>query len=303
MTRPLMKTNSLKSLFTHRSLQGWTPVWTYKSHDPLWLMKFSGDGYILLETRNTDERRVRFSCIEESGGKALWKDQSYAHEWWAGIEDVCDGRVFFHGYRKPDMPMHLGITTVDLQTGQTLWHENDATFLFTWESEVYISRRHFGGEIYATLDVETGTLLRDFGSDNSVLKPLRLRLNEQDRFAGYLYPEHFDEQHPLYEEYHALVFSYCDLEKARGNIDVLLSGNALLLSWHEVIGFDNALQQRLAQRFFAFDARERSLVYRDTISDDRPQPGIDSYFIKDRQLLYIRNGLELVAHSLDDISL
>src|SRR5450759_102613 len=109
---------NISSLFQKKQLK---PAWSYTTEGVLWRLLFSETNFIVGEDRDTEKKEVSFFCLNASNGDVLWKDISFAEPWWIGIEGIVHGKVFLHGFKKPDMPEHGRIIAVDLGTGRELW--------------------------------------------------------------------------------------------------------------------------------------------------------------------------------------
>lgn len=288
----------MKKLFSRAFGQKWPPVWRHDAARHIWLLKFSGTGAIVLELRDITRRQASFACLDEETGAVRWRDLALEEPWWVGIDDLDRDILFLHGYRKPDMPQHLGITAVDLATGRTLWHEPQRTFQFAFGDRVYAAQQGFESMRYVALDRATGALAEDLGTDATALHGLRMLLNAEDRFAGYAYPSEFTEQHPDYGRFRTLVAEAVPAATLRGPVDVLVRDPYLLVSWHAATGSDGKGGHVHDQHFMAFDTATGARVFADRINSGVPIPTIDSFFVKDDRVYYIAHGRVLTAHSL-----
>ncbi len=288
----------MKNLISRAFGQKWQPVWRHDARRHIWLMKFSGTGAIVLELRDIERKQASFACLDEETGAVRWKDLSLEEPWWVGIDDIDGDMLFLHGYRKPDMPQHLGITAVDLATGRTRWHEPQRTFQFVFGDRVYASQQGFESLHHVALDRATGALVEDLGSDATALHGLRMLLNAEDRFAGYAYPTEFTDQHPDFERFRMIVAEAVPAATVRGPIDVLVRDPYLMISWHAQTGSDAQGRPTHDQHFVAFDTTTGGRVFADRINTGVPIPTIDSFFIKDDRVYYIASGRVLTAHSL-----
>jgi hypothetical protein len=216
-----------------------------------------------------------------------------------GIEAIDTGRLFLHGYRKPDMPQHLGITAVDVESGRQLWRNETASFLLAIDGEVYAAQETFGGMRYYRLSAEDGEVAEDLGEDTNHINTLRQRINEDDIFSGYRYPQPFGEDHPHYTALRPMVADLVDTDTATGDVDVYFESPLLFASWHEAADTPGGarLRQRLTVRDFD---RDRTILH-EIILDAADAPGMDSFFLKDDQLMYIKNRSVLTAHDVNGV--
>jgi hypothetical protein len=277
-------------LFSRHSTPPTRPLWQFDAGTVLWRIKPDNAGHFLGEARDPAARTCTFFCIDEYNGAPLWQGLRFEEDWWIGIEDAVKGLVFFHGFGKPDMPQHLGIIACSISTGEVLWRERELAFLFFHDGSVYAAEQRFDSLHFHQLDAATGERLRDLGDDSAPLNQMRAQLNEEQWFAGYAYPEQFTPGNANWEFALARTQGLFDVSALVGTLDILDRGSVSYVAWHEQLGSGG-----LAQRFAALDSDGRTLM-RDTILDYADAPGMDSFFIKDNQLLYVRNRSVLVAH-------
>ncbi len=197
------------------------------------------------------------------------------------------------------MPQHLGVFAYDLDSGTPLWQNRELAYLFAFDGNVYASQQRFDGAHVLRLSGEDGSVAEELGIQNESVNAMRSILNGEDAFAGYRYPEQFDESHPAFEEFRSRVHEVIDPASVTGNLDVLQENNLLLLSWHEAIP---GKQRILKQEFAAVDAVSGTSLFRDTIVDEATATGVDSFFAKDDQLFYIKNYSILTAHDLTSVT-
>ncbi|MCZ7556449.1 MAG: DUF4905 domain-containing protein [Bacteroidia bacterium] len=266
------------------------PLWEFDAGTVLWRIKPDNAGHFLGEARDPEARICTFFCIDEHTGAPLWQGLRFEESWWIGIEDAIDGRIFFHGFGKPDMPQHLGIIACSIDTAEVLWRETELAFLFYHEGHVYAAEQRFDTLHFHQLDAATGARVRDLGDDPAPLNRLRAQLNEEEWFSGYAYPEQFTPGHTEWQQVLDRTQALFDTAAIVGTVDILDRGDVRYVAWHEKLTAGG-----LAQRFAVLDADGRQLM-RDTILDYADAPGMDSFFVKDHQLLYVRNRSVLVAH-------
>ncbi|MDX9759856.1 MAG: DUF4905 domain-containing protein [Bacteroidota bacterium] len=283
-------------LFRKSASQSWPPVWHIDAGATLWRVLFSDDGHVLGEVRDLDAKTAWFFCAREEDGTIRWNDLRTDEPWWVGIEEVGDGRFYLHGFRKPDMPQHRGIHAYDLATGQPLWRNEELAFLFVFDGSVYAAEERFAGRHVLRLSRDDGSVVEELGVQDDRIAVMRGMLNDQ-AFAGYRYPQPFDETHPRHGELRAHVHAAVRPDRVTGTLDVWSEDGLLVMAWHEEIAEKNGTYR---QELRAVDLADGQTIFHDTIVDAAQGPGIDSFFIKHHRLYYVKNYRTLTAH---DISL
>ena len=313
-----------------RTSQPWPPAWAHDAGAVIWRFLFDGEGRIIGEARDPERKQARFFCLRERDGAVIWDDLRLGEPWWVGIEGVDAGRLYLHGYRKPDMPQHLGITAVDIPSGEQLWHNDEYAFVLALNGEVYAARETFGGMQFYRLSAGDGSVAEEFGQDMNRINTLRREINEEDIFRGYRYPEPLGDNHPHGEAVTAALHDMVDTSAVRGDLDVLFEPPLLMAAWHEPVperkrpgGRTSAVPAEtgatggtgtasraamnahsppvLQQRFEARDLASGRTLYSDVILEEAEAPGMDSFFVKDDQLMYIKNRSILTAHDLNGV--
>ncbi len=304
-----------------RTSQPWPPAWTHDAGAVIWRFLFDGEGRIIGEARDPERKQAWFFCLRERDGAVIWNDLLLGEPWWVGIEGVDAGRLYLHGYRKPDMPQHLGITAVDIPSGRQLWHNDEYAFVLALHGEVYATRETFGGMQFYRLSAKDGSVAEELGQDMDRINALRREINEEDIFRGYRYPEPLGEDHPRGEDVSAALRDMVDAGAVRGDVDVLFEPPLLMAAWHEPVqkskrgktqngGSETAADGMgmgaqsppvLQQRFEARDLTSDRTLYSDIILEAAEAPGMDSFFVKDDQLMYIKNRSILTAHDMNGV--
>lgn len=284
-----------------KSSHAWPPAWTYDAGAYIWRFVFSGAGHILGEARDPVRKTTSFFCLREHDGAVLWEGLRSDEDWWVGFEAVEGDRFFIHGFRKPDMPQHLGIRAHDLATGSPLWRNDDLAFVLARGEDVYGAREGFGGMEFFRLAADDGRITAELGQDIESINTLRALLNAEEDFHGYRYPEPFSQEHPARDDAAAPVQTLVDPARVIGSLDVLFEPPLLLAAWHEAKG-GSADRPLLRQRFAALALPQEKTLFETVLLEEADAPGMDSFFLKDTQLLYIQNRQVLTAHDLNGVS-
>jgi hypothetical protein len=283
------------TLFRQHPSKKRRPLWQYDAQSLLWRIKPDNAGHILGEARDPVERTTSFFCLREDNGLPLWSGKKLDDDWWVGIEDAADGLVFFHGYGKADMPMHLGIVACNILTGEEQWREPGLSFLLYYRHAVYAAAQRFDALVFNKLDAASGERLDDYGDDASEIHRIRATVNDEAFAEGYAWPEPFSESHAQRPEWIQRCGGLINADRLRGNLDVLDRGKVFFLAWHE-----STQHGDLAQYFAACD-ENGDAFFHDTILDHATAPGMDSFFVKDTVLFYVRNRAILTAHELTEL--
>lgn len=69
------------------------------------------------------------------------------------------------------------------------------------------------------------------------------------------------------------------------------------MSWHQIDESGDHSSETLHQYFHAYDCDARTVVFSDRINSNVRQPSIDSFFVKDWLLYYVKDRHILTAHT------
>lgn len=135
------------------------PAWTYTTRGVLWGLQTGSPDFLVGEDRILDAKTVSFFCLDRRTGVPRWEGFVPGEGWWSGIEAVAGGVVLFHGFARPDMPLHRGVTAVDLASGSVVWTRPAVRFLGLEADAVLVAPQGGEGGEVERLGLETGTAL------------------------------------------------------------------------------------------------------------------------------------------------
>ncbi len=265
---------------------GLKPSWKYSAAETLWRVIFSYNGYIVCEERNTDKKIVSFTCIEAATGNMLWKGRSFNEQWWIGIEGITDDRLYLHGFRKPDMPEHLGIIAVDLQSGNELWRSMQSSFLTDDNTFVYGFKDLFERRVFHKIDRTTG----DFIEQLETL-PGEIESNVQLEKTDFTFPTVWN------SDDRGLINTLSLLDIGRSEVksaEFIRSGKYLVLNLYTDHHGDGEMRNSLS----IIDTTTQKKVYSDVLNESTPYPVPDSFFMDDPTVYYIKERKTFVALNL-----
>ena len=271
------------------------PEWEYRVKGILWRLLFSGNERIVGEDRDDQSKSVSFFCVDAKSGKLLWEGLRMDEPWWITIEVVREGVLFMNEFVKPDLPVQGKIYAVDIETGKVLWTNAELKMLFIAGSRVYAVRDFFERRVYYALDLRTGELVSEFGSDADQIHLLR----EEERSTseeGLLFPETLTKQSRDYSIVHPIVSRRCDEENIKGPVEFIHLGKYVLMSFHQFTDTQRRTQDGMVDnRLLIVDSVSQKIVYEELLNRKAVNPAPDSFFVKDDLVYFIREKQHLVA--------
>ncbi len=268
--------------------------YSFTNKRTIWRLLPSGDK-LLIEERDEKNKQVYFSCIKIESGKKILNDFQLDEKFWVGIEEFENDMIFFHGFHKPDMPGHIGITVYSLNKKNILWSRKDLIFLFLYKEKLFAFRQKFEARELFLLDAETGNILEEYGEEFEEINRLREKsLDEQyEKYKNYFFPEAYVPG-KLTPEAEKTIEDKKNVEVISGSIDLISNKNLLFLSYHTV---DN--EGKLENNFNVVDIDTGKIILEVLLNQGITSYIPDSFFVKDDLLLLLKNKNELIVYSLE----
>lgn len=141
------------------------PAWTFAPGGAIWRVHPAVAGRIVGEERDLEQRRVTFFALDFPSGAPAWKGLGVDEPWWTGIERVEGELLFIHGFVSPDLPMHRGITVVDVPGGAILWSNPLWTLDTVAGDRVTVLGDQRSGQGMMAIDARTGHVLEEIQSE------------------------------------------------------------------------------------------------------------------------------------------
>lgn len=252
------------------------PSWKYSAAETLWRVIFSHNGYVVCEERNTEKKNVSFSCIDAATGKVLWSGRTFDEQWWIGIEGITDDRLYLHGFKKPDMPEHLGIIAVDLKSGNEVWRSMQSSFLTDDRSFVYGFKDLFERRVFHKIDRSTGVFIEQIES-----LPVDIESNIQLEKTDFTFPSPWKSDDGIVSK----AFSLLHIDRNRvKSAEFIQSGKYLILNVYADL--DNAGEMR--NSLSIIDTTIQKKVYSEVLNESTPYPVPDSFFMDGKAVYYIK---------------
>jgi hypothetical protein len=260
-------------------------AWEYHSEFAIWRIYPTGSIWIAFEERDTEKKKATFSCLNRLTGEVAWSGQ-FLSDWWVGVEAVTGEALILHGFATPDMPMHKGITVIDLPSGTLLWEHPDFSFEACGEDAVIGSLGPHGRKHYTAMEVKSGQVLRQWSEGDTPtaldeiegFSPPSVMFPVTAMDAGVVIP-------PVVQNV---------LGERREWVSWIQAGSAVVLSVQQMRPGD-----RITQVLSIINDHGKE-VFHDTISAGVFVP--DAFLVQAGMLYYVRAGKDLVAVNLETVA-
>jgi len=237
-------------------------------------------------------RKVFFNCLNLNNGKILFKNFQLEEKHWIGIESVHNNIIFFHKFRKPDMPGHKGIYAFDILNRKLIWQNDDLLFLFAKDDKVYVYQSTFEGRQYFVLDSITAHIIEEMGSEFSQISKLREEVMRSDFTNTFLYPQQFNDNLESGDA-SKLMNGLLTEVKVAGKINRLVFKDLIMFNYHEQNSngtFNNY--------FKVFDLLKQKYILNETLNLKAKNLFSESFFIVGDQLFLLVEKTKLVVYRI-----
>lgn len=273
--------------------QAFRPSWEYTTKGILWRIQPASGGMLVGEERDIETRTASFFCVELSGGRSLWKEQTYGEQWWTGIETVYRDTLLLHGYASPDMPEHRGITGVDIATGTLLWQNSELSCVATLQGNVRATRTRGDTTVLCELDRRTGAMVREIGPDSPDGTASR---HGSDEFLNDVrYPESLPEGETARADLSWLISGANPAGPIAGPVEYVELGDRVVFGFHERDTTPVQDPPRFRSVLAVVRRARRVPLFRLAVDEAVPFPAPDAFLVVGETLLFVRGRRTLTA--------
>ena len=249
----------------------------------------NAQGHLLIEERDTDKREVFFQCFDIHSGKQLLKNLSFEEKFWIGIDGFEDDTIFFHGYVKPDMPWHKGITAYSVSEKKVIWNNPEITYSFLYQGKIYSSRRLFESAEYYAIDPKDGVIVDEFGQDADGFNNLKDAFYNSRDYSAYKFPSFYTPG--VYDGLFAEKLRLSD-EMLR-EVEIIEYGSGLIFTSREA-----NKTGKTDQKLNVVDIESQKFVFSDVINKNEENRVLDSFFVYGDYLIVVKNKVEAAVYRL-----
>lgn len=260
----------------------------------IWRILPTDTGKLIIEERDTDKKEAFFSCVNIETGKTVMDARQFEEKYWLGIENVCCDLIIFHGYRKPDMPGHMGITVFDVNTEETVWKNNEFIYLFNTPGKIYAYKEMFDGRKFSVLNIRTGELLEDLGEDAELVNGIMRGVPSQYDSEIYKFPEPLNSAYIENSEALNILQGFREESPVAGSIEVLVIDGVLMFNAHR-INKDGSLDNI----FRAIEIVSKKVIFEEKLNRGIKAIVPDSFFIRGEHLFLLIEKKKVMVCSLE----
>lgn len=266
--------------------------YSFSNNRDIWRLIPSESGYLIIQERDFKTKEFFFNGLSIGDGKIIFKDHQLDEKYWIGIEAVYKDKIFFHKYRKPDMPGHKGIYALDISSQKVIWQNEDLIFQFVKEEKIFACQSTFDGREYFMLNYLTGEIIERLDCDAKQINKLREESFKEDFTNKFLFSERKnpDDKTPEFLE----VFkSIKNTSEVIGEINWLVYNDAVLFNYHV------ALKEKTYTNYFeVFDISRKKKLLKEKINSGVSSLIPESFFMLDNLLFLLVEKTKLVVYKI-----
>ena len=264
------------------------PKWTFTAKGAIWRILFSGNGMIVGEDRDEETKSLSFFFLDESTGRVVSHGAKYGDGWWSGIEAVDGNTVYIHGYASPDMPIHRGITAVDLFSGSVLWETPDVKFVRVEEGTIVAVREYFEKKVFYRLDPAQGTVLEETENMSGPGNGSGIVIDER----RYRFPETLQWGD---DGVSRIIREHLRPEELAGGVEYIEHDDMILFNYHKRNRKSTQDRMVLDNKFKIVSKANEKMIFSETLDTDAAYPVPDAFFFHDEMMFYVKNRSILTA--------
>ncbi len=206
--------------------------------------------------------------------------------WWIGVEGVFDDVVILHEYARPDLPAHKKIIAVDINTGKTLWRNDELVFVSSNNNYLIAKEDSFANTQTLKLKLLTGEILCELSEDEFKNTLKELNTNEK---LYYQTPAEYWMDELLNEPFHGYIKKQNRANQIANTVEVLtdVENDIYVIGYSRKV--NNDILKPVYDEYVSVLNKRAKILYTDKIVSSANIPIIPKYFRKENILIYIKD--------------
>ena len=222
--------------------------------------------YMAIESRHLESKNVSFSVLDLQTGKIFFKERSYLEPMNLNLAYAAQKNLIVTVNEHVESPESKGLISINVLNGEILWERYNFSFNQADSSGLQV----YDPKIYP----RNYLWINHLNAEN-----ISKQENSSTRISDLLFPD-------LFESY--VLPNFIEHGLIIGQISVLHKDGLSIVSFHQKM--KNNMQQRLVVY------QDDRIFIDDIIIDDIQKLQPESFFMMNKQLLYIRNKNEIVSY-------
>lgn len=248
-----------------------------------------GQGVLVAELRNADEKTTEFAGIDLSSGSLLWRNNR-EKEWWTTLNVVFKDTILLQEFARPDMPTSSKIFVLDLHTGKLLWQNHDVSFMAAKGDTIFCLKKSFTSDVVIGLNFRTGKQREVATSD--------LPDENYSYQSEFVLPEPIDNRSESPQGQTILnMLARTTIPPDSKDLTFLRIGEKTVIGFYS-ISRKSPKDNPLYEAQLIVTDKKGKIIFEDIVERGIHVPLADFYFGVGERLIYVRNSEEIVAVKL-----
>ena len=263
----------------HFSVDFGAPIWQIRPDYPA--------GLLALEIRDGERLQTDFAGLDVTAGRLLGPAFRAAENWWVGLEDTQNQRLYLHGFADRKIGAHRGITAVHGATKQVLWQHEAAVF-YGFSAEEILIARAAPGEDFMALDSRDGTIVTTVVGAEAAHQ--MVAAFDRARSAQGQHPVHY----PAGSEHFTLLGQFISSRTGRqpvGAIDYLETTAFFGLAYYVAVA-----PAELKNILGIYSVPDGALLHEVVLTEAGPGLSTGTFFVMQKTLLLVQERNTLVGY-------
>lgn len=251
------------------------PNFSHVFNGIVWNTVASSDEKVLLvEVRKPEEKRVLFSAFNYETNLFLWRDRQLEEPWWVNASAIVQGMVFFTIYLDTNNPDKKGILAYSLKELELVWWNND----FSVSEISALGIKGFSGKFgfrELILNITNGQEMKELSGGDFLQRDIKK-------------PVQYVEGMQYFETVKTFLLNQLNLQ-AVSALEYLETNNCFMISCYTSVG------ENLLANFLLVYSKGGKLLLEEQLDNRVNGIGLDTFFIIDGLLFFVKNKVELVS--------
>lgn len=234
----------------------------------IWKMLLENDRKLIaIESRDSESRQTFFSVLNYQNGDTLLDKLRLNESWFINLSHIHRNLIFVTGYESERSPISKGITAINIDNKAIVWERFNYSFYHAWSQGIQAFNPNISPRRFEWLSYETGDVITV--------------------------------PHPIAIQSHLQMPELVNQDTLSDDIDrATLVGDVLSLAYQDLIisSFHELFNQNLRLRLLVTSAN--AVILDDILYSDIQKQQLETFFVHQDHLFYIRNGNEIVSYNL-----
>ncbi|MBX9851603.1 MAG: DUF4905 domain-containing protein [Cytophagaceae bacterium] len=231
-----------------------------------------------LELRKEENREVSFSCIQLSDKKTLWQCVTLPEKWWVSITAFEKGMILAHGYKDPQNPEPKGIYALD-ENGKLLWENQQYNFVASDDDFLVVADITEENK-YKRLNPKTGKEMGVFDEPVKIFRPRNPTIHSN----------HYSAENIYFSRLSSFILTFTG-KTAEASVEYLEHKEKIIISFY-------AKESEKLVNYLLVINQEGTEEFKEVINEDGKGIALESFFVFNDLLIFIKNKKELVIIEL-----